>query len=312
MGVAISTNWTRYNDPIRHHRPLLSADLRERVLERLGLDSRPDTDIAGLARVYGAWCSSMSFDNIAKLIALRMSPEMPLPGLDGPAFLERWLIHGIGGTCWTSSNALFELLDSLGFDARRVAGSMRDTGIVSHASVKVRVDGNDWLVDSSMLTGVPLPLTDELFISGDPVFAAEVEAVEGTHLIWVDLPPNPAYLPCRLLVDPATHGFYVHRWEASRDRSPFNQRLYARRNFQGDMLVLNANTRLRKSAGGIDTKELNALEICESLRDEFGISGEMIDEWRKSGALDASFEPPAGPPPAPIAGVPPSRRVTIP
>jgi|SRR5665647_357594 len=43
-------------------------------------------------------------------------------------------------------------LIALNFNARRVAGSMRDTGYVGHGSVEVHIDGTDWLVDPSMLT----------------------------------------------------------------------------------------------------------------------------------------------------------------
>ena len=288
---------------------MLTRELRDGALDRLGLSDQPATDLEGLEKVYGAWCASMNFDNVAKLIALRTAPAgLPLPGMDAVEFFDRWLAHGVGGTCWTSSNALFVLLEELGFDARRVAGSMRDTGIVTHGSVKVTIDGNDWLVDSSMLTRVPLLLTEEVFATNDPVISAEVEWVDGTHLIWVDLPPNPTPIPCRLLVDPATHDFYVERWEASRGRSPFNQRVYARRNTGDGLVVLNATTRICKTAAGKQTTELNASQICETLRDEFGVSGAMVDKFRSSGALEASLEPPAGPPPAPINGKPPSQR----
>ncbi len=283
--------------------------LRERVLERLGFSAVPSLDLGGLAATYGAWCRSVPFSNLTKLIALRSSTrEAPLPGIDGEEFLKRYLTHGVGGTCWTSSNALYTLLSGIGFGARRVAGSMRDNGRLSHGSVKVRLGDSDWLVDSSMLTSVPLPLGDSDFATSDPVFQAEVEAVDGTHVIWADLPPNATYLPCRLLVDPAGHPFYVERWEASRERSPFNERAYARTNSAGDMLVLNANTRIRKTLHGVETSELTREQLCESLRDEFGVSGEYVDMWRNSGALDATFQPATSPPPPPITAKPPSQR----
>lgn len=288
---------------------MLRPELCDSVLARLGLSACPPADLNGLHSVYAAWCSSMNFDNIAKLVALRTGlPDAPLSAIDAGEFFERWLAHGVGGTCWTSSNALFELLDTIGFAARRVAGSMRDTGIVSHGSVKVALDGNDWLVDSSMLTHVPLPLAKSVFATCDPVIAAEVEYVDGTHMVWADLPPSPTFIPCRLLVDPATLAFYAERWEASRQRSPFNQRLYARRNKRGGILVLNATTHIWKTRSGTETLDLNASELCESLRDEFGVSSAMLDQFRQSGALDASFEPAAAPPPTPITLKPPSQR----
>ena len=288
---------------------MLDRQLRARLLERLGLSAVPSLDIDGLTATYGAWCRSVPFSNLTKLIALRSSsPDVPLPGIDANEFFDRYLTHGVGGTCWTSTNALYSLLAGIGFDARRVAGSMRDNGRVSHASVKVRLDGLDWLVDSSMLTNIPLPLRDGTFVSPDPVFSAEVEAVDGTHVVWTDLPPNTTYLPCRLLVDPAEHSFYVERWEASRERSPFNELTYARTNVDGGMLVLYANTRIRKSVRGVETVELTPSQLCESLRDEFRVSGEYVDAWRESGALDATFRPATTPPSPPITQKPPSQR----
>ena len=109
------------------------------VLNRLGFDHRPDADLGGLRDVYAAWCLSVPFDNIAKLIALRAPRGAPLPGMDAAEFFGRWLEHGVGGTCWITSNALCELLLALGFEARRVAGSMGDSGYLGHGSVKVRL-----------------------------------------------------------------------------------------------------------------------------------------------------------------------------
>lgn len=160
-----------------------------------------------------------------------------------------------------------------------------------------------------MLTQSPLPLTEEVFISGEPVFVAEVESVDGTHIVWTDLPLNDTYIPCRLLVDPATYEYYAERYEASRIRSPFNERIYARRNRRGETLVIIGNRRLSKTATGLKTEELSRERLCDSLRGEFGISGAIIDEWRRSGALEASFQPPTEAS-RPVIGLPPSKRGT--
>lgn len=286
----------------------IGNQIRTRVLSRLGLESAPVADLDGLRAVYAAWCVSVPFDNIAKLIALRTASNTPLPGMDPSEFFERWLDHGVGGTCWATANSLCELLLAIGFNARRVAGSMRDTGYIGHGSVKVRIEKIDWLVDSSMLTDVPLPLTNEVFIASNSVYGAEAEPANGSHIVWADLPPNPTLIPCRLLMDPATPEFYVERYEASRLRSPFNERLYIRRNRPGARLVLDANTRIHKSAQAQHTDDLNRDGLCECLINEFNISSEMVDAWIRSGALDASFAQPSTPTPAAITRLHPSAR----
>ena len=169
---------------------------------------------------------------------------------------------------------------------------MRDTGIVSHGTTRVRIDDIDWLVDSSMLTNGPLPLTLEQFAGDDPLIPVEVRMDNGDHVIWWDLPPNPAPIPCRILYDDVSHDFYVERYEASRLRSPFNERIYARRNLGTKVLILTGNRRLVKTPAGVEDSELSDAELGESLRDEIGVSGEMIAQLRTMPAWQASFIPP--------------------
>jgi N-hydroxyarylamine O-acetyltransferase len=286
---------------------LLDERLRIRVLEKLGLGAQPELDLGGLSSLYRKWCESVPFDNAAKLIALGTGAPGRLPGIEANQFFANFLDHGHGGTCWPSSNALYTLFLDVGFDARRLAGSMRDTGIISHGSTKVRLDGSDWLVDSSMLTANPLPLGDELFITTDPLWAAEVEHVDGAHVIWWDAVPAPEYIPCRLLIEDATHDFYVERYEASRAKSPFNERIYVRRNTPSSVIVITGNRRFVKTSAGVDASVLSESELVEHLADEVGFSLKVIDKLRDCGAISASMTPPEGPPP-PLSGLRPSKR----
>jgi N-hydroxyarylamine O-acetyltransferase len=249
------------------------------------------------------------FDNTRKMIALRAGAGGLLPGAHAEDFLEHWLADGTGGTCWPSSNALFAVVDAAGFDARRVIASMRDTGVLNHASVKVRIEGRDWLVDSSMLLNTPLPLGSGVFAGDDPVWPAEVEERDGSHVVWWHTPPGTAYLPCRMMMDPAPHQAYLDGYERSRERSPFNQRLYARRNRPGELVILVGRTRYVRNRDGVTSRDLSADELKQSLRTEIGLSWEMIGRWADSGALAASFEAPqASPPPPATSQPPPSKR----
>lgn len=286
----------------------LSADLRDRVLERLGFSSPPALDLAGLRALYRAWCYGVPFDNVRKMIALRAEEGGPLPGGRGDDFFAHWLAHGCGGTCWPGSNALFELFEAAGFAARRVAGSMRDLGIVNHGSVKIAVEGHDWLVDSSLLTLMPLPLETETFVHREPLLALEVEPVDGTHVVWIDTPPNSGFMCCRLLDDPTDHATYLAAYERSREVSPFNQRLYARRHRPGEVLVLIGGTRIARTPEGTASAELTPEGVCAALRDDFGLSDELVEQWVRFGSLAASFEPPSGPKPPPLTRKPPSQR----
>src|SRR5687768_2695783 len=185
--------------PRRRMSAPLSTRLQAPVLERLGVSHSSAPDLDALRALYRAWCTHVPFDNVRKMIALRSGDTRPLPGSDAVDFFERWLSDGCGGTCWPTSNALYTLVSSLGFDARRRAGSMRDCGAVNHGSIEVSIDGRDWLIDSSMLTNEPLPLGAKPFANGDPIFGVEIDRTEGTHVVWFDIPPHPDFYPCRLL-----------------------------------------------------------------------------------------------------------------
>ncbi len=285
----------------------LSPAVAARVLDCLGLPAGLKPDVHGLRRLYAAWCLDVPFDNLRKMVALR-SPGSPLPGVSARDFFEGWLEHGAGGTCWPTSNGLLALLRFLGFDARRVAGSMRDMGVINHGSVKVRLGNADWLVDSSMLTSEPLPLGESVYVQRTQLCAAEVEPVDGTHVLWVDFPPNSSHLPCRLLIDPAGDEVHITGYESSRGRSPFNDRLYARRNFTDRVVVLHGHTRFEKTRSGLAARELDPAELLESLTREFGFSATLVSSWQSAGGLAASIAPASGPKPPPVRGQPPSRR----
>jgi hypothetical protein len=58
----------------------------------------------------------------------------------------------------------------------------------------------------------------------------------------------------------------------------------------------------------VEERVLSRDALCAALRDDVGISAALVDRWVACGALDATYEPLTGPPPPPIASVPPSRR----
>jgi N-hydroxyarylamine O-acetyltransferase len=286
----------------------LSRELVTRITAALGFVEEVPVDFDGLSQLYAAWCACVPFDNIRKMIALR-SPDTMMPGLDASDFFENWIANGSGGTCWPSSNALCVLLMSLGFDARRVAGSMFDIPDINHGTVKVKIEGRDWMVDSSMLTYRPLPITSEVFVNDDPAHRVEVEPSNGSHVVWRDFPPLSEYIPCRLRLDPVDTDFYFERYEKySREQSPFNDRLYFRRGGPHGTFAVFGNVRFRRTAEGLDVHEFTREGLLEFLRDEAAVSEVMLESWVESGALDSTFVPSDNSHPE-IRSVRPSMRI---
>lgn len=269
---------------------MLPNHLRDAVCARLGVPLEAPT-AAQLARVYAAWCMQVPFDNVRKLIALREGHATPLPGAQAADFVTHWLSDGTGGTCWSSSNALFTLLIALGFTARRIAGSMRDTGIVTHGSVIVTVHGHEWLVDSSALTNRPVPLHDDHYRDTDPVFPTEWQRDGDTHVLRFAGAPGPELTPCRFLVDPTDTAYVQHRNELSRAFGPFNHFTYARRSVRDGFVVLRGPVRYHRTAQGMASQALDRDGILRVLEHDIGISPAVLQRYTACGALDLNFLP---------------------
>jgi len=262
----------------------LDPDRRDAVLDRLGFPAPPPVDLDGLTAIYGAWCARVPFDNLRKLIALHGGATGPLPGLGADDFFDAWLAHGTGGTCWPSANALHALLDSIGFSSRRVTASMFDRGEPSHGTTIVVLDGAEHLVDSSMLTGTPLPLdpAGPTTTPGDGFVHGARPVPEGWLFeftrVSVDGP-----LPCRTLAPDATPlAFFEERYEVSRTWSPFNDHVNVLVNRPHGAISLVGGHRYERPVGGpiseLEGGPVDEPELRAALMEEIGYSEQLVDD----------------------------------
>lgn len=260
--------------------------LIERVFARLGFGSVPKPDRAGLEALYATWCRTVPFDNLRKRIALASGKPDPLPGGLPEDFLAAFLEHGTGGTCWPSSNGLHALVAACGFDVRRISASMFDRNDHNHGSLIVRLDGAEWMVDSSIENDLPIRLARG--VAGaidDPVHPIRVEPVgDGFRVHW-GMAQNANTIPCRLMQDPVDEAFYLERYEISRGYSVFNNALYARRNFPGRLVSFVGNTRHEKTAAGVASRALAPEELERALVGELGLSEAIVARLRACGGL---------------------------
>lgn len=261
----------------------ITPDLRDLVLERLGFAGPPVVDRSGLTDLYTAWCRNVPFDNLRKLIALASGESGPFPGDDATDFFDHWLRHGTGGTCWPSSNALVALLDGCGFTVRRVAGSMMETGHLSHGSAIATVDSTDFVVDSSMLSDTPLEVTTEPSSVEHLVHPMAVEPVDGTFRFRfrMSFEPEGTSMFWRLMLDPADVDTYATRYEASREMSPFNDGRVARRNDDDGVTMLAKDTVVTRTSERFEVAPIEDADTLDHfLVEQFGVSDEVITRLR--------------------------------
>jgi N-hydroxyarylamine O-acetyltransferase len=258
---------------------VLSPATTEAVLERLGFSDAPALDLEGLDAVYDAWSRHVPFDNVVKRIHLASGDPAPFPNGEPEAFFASFLHHGAGGTCWPSSGGLHALLEALGFDARRGSGAMRDDlsgPIHSHGTVLVRLEGETYWVDSSMLTGRVFAVRPgEATTLDDPLHAIRVEPVEESWRVWWTHPFLPEMLGCLLLDDDVTAEHYLARYEWSRTMSPFNLSLHTTRNTHDSRVTIAFDHRFDRTTDGVTTRVLGD-ERDRVLIEELGYSEEIV------------------------------------
>lgn len=261
--------------------------LVNRVLTRLGIERRPGCDVEGLTHTYEAWSKSVPFCSTRKRLHYGndIGRAGPLPDATASEFYANFLAHGTGGTCWAAAEALLQLLRALGFEARRVAGSMLEFTQIArpnHGTVLVRIDGTDYLVDPFFRSRAPLPiLTTESVIA--PLASLAVRAEPGAngapHTVHWRFPNNRTWM--RFSFDPqhdgTTHAFFQERYEASAGaNSIFNTELFISRHvgtdvhtlFKGEHSILHADDRIERKPIASRRDEL--------LTDIFGLSDDVV------------------------------------
>jgi arylamine N-acetyltransferase len=267
--------------------PQLSSEMLAGILSKLELRQRPKPDLEGLNQVYSAYCGHVCNDNIQKRIWLTGPKTSPVTGGDPIEFFENWLAHGTGGTCFAASGGLYTLLHALGFDAKRVSGSVIRQGIEAHAnhgSVLVCLNDKNYLVDPQHAsftalqiiqgmpssTGIGIHDTRAVPIAG----GFELQSFPGANR---QEPVQIQFNTENWLVD---HSFFLAHYALSalreRNRSPFNEALYVCRRFPESKLIVGRGNKIVIASDNTVTKsEITVEQRNQILVDEFGISEEI-------------------------------------
>ncbi|MEZ0081489.1 arylamine N-acetyltransferase [Bradyrhizobium japonicum] len=276
---------------------MIPPGLVERVLLKLGFHSRPDADLSGLNKIYAAYSHRVPNDNVQKRLWLVGEKSKQVTGGDPIEFFENWLKHGTGGTCFPSNGALCELLNSLGFNARRILGAVLMEGIEhdgNHGTVLVRIGDTDYLADAQLASFSVLPL-----VAGQPASTGDgihdlraVPFERGFEVQWYPGSNRQTPMVTRLDLQRGAvdHGTFLAQYALSalrdRKRSPFNEALFVGRHFPDRILNIGRNTLTIISRDNeVAKREITAAERAQILIEECGLSPEIV------GAIPPDEEP---------------------
>ena len=259
---------------------MLNPALVMPILEKLGFNDVPSTDWPGLSSIYYRWSMSVPFDNIQKRLFYSGPAEGPIPGGTSDHFFREWLAHGTGGTCWSNSHAIHDLLDAIGFSVERTAATMLSTPDAAgptHGSVAVAVEGQRYLVDGSMLTRRPVPFLEEaLPHPAHPSERVSMELRDGFwHVVWYPA-HRPEGLVCRIEEVGVPMGRFNEYHERTRQRSNFNNALYIRQNRESGVDTIAFGERMRTLPNGaVERNPITMEEVRAALVEDFGVSEEV-------------------------------------
>ena len=247
---------------------------------KLGFSARPSNDLAGLNALYASFSTRVPTDNIQKRIWFAGTRREPLTGGDPAEFYENWLRYGTGGTCWPINGGWCSLLETVGFEARRIVSSVIIDGYpagANHGSVIVTLDGRDYLVDAWMAAFEALPLVSDRATSGGT----------GLHTITA-IPMNGDFeirmfsghdrdriLPVRteLGCSAVNHEYFLARYDLTKEIGFFNHALYICRRFPDHIIVLGRQNKIVVDASNSVTKTgVTETERRRVLVEELGIA----------------------------------------
>ncbi|HEX6354483.1 arylamine N-acetyltransferase [Actinophytocola sp.] len=134
-------------------------------LRRIGCAGETGVDIATLRKLQRNHLMAIPYSSLAYDLA----DGVHIVDLDDDASFETSVVDGRGGACYHLNRLFHRLLQELGYDVTLLAGSTAEGQAfgtdIEHMFNRVRLDGEDWLVD----VGYPGPTYVEPLLVADTV-----------------------------------------------------------------------------------------------------------------------------------------------
>ena len=129
----------------------MTSICEERYLEHLKLKREKPT-LVFLTQIIKAHLARVPYENLSKLLRFKQVGAS-IPSFE--EFVNQQYENNLGGTCFAQNIHLNRLLKNLEFNSQLV-GIRRD-GILSHVSLRVDLDGDNYLVDVGIMSPIAGP-----------------------------------------------------------------------------------------------------------------------------------------------------------
>jgi len=255
---------------------LRSAD---RLLDRFGSHRPTAPTLTGLEELYRAF-SHLPYENVSKVLG---AAEHGGVWLQSPAeLIEGFLASRLGGTCFSLTHGLFELLRACGYNARRVLGDMQHGNNI-HCAVLVEFQGALYLCDPGYL--LPAPLELPTAVGAETVLRGEVytytvrrdQQADGVIHLFTRPPSGsaPPHWRYRLRVEAVDDTTFEFHWRRTFDAAMMHQ-LVLTRAAAGEQLYVH-NRKLRVTQPGGKSNSNLSGSVGAAVEELFGIDRDLVE-----------------------------------
>jgi arylamine N-acetyltransferase len=245
------------------------------LLEKNAISTRqkPRDVLAQLAAAF----SQLPYENLTKIIRDAQTGDRELARrLPGEVLQEHWSL-GTGGTCFSLTWTLLQLVQALGFQAEPILADRR-YGADTHCALLIYLDGQKHLLDPGYLLvdPVPLPREGEIMVPTSFNQVALRVAEEGAK---IDLTTHDVSKTAHRLTyktNPVDTGQFLRAWDASFEWDMMSYPVVSRI-AEGRQVYLQKNHLLIRGKESAERRELPKEALAAHIVRSFGIAPAIVE-----------------------------------
>lgn len=242
----------------------------ETYLRRIGYDGPLNATAEVLRSLHFAHASTIPFENLDIMLDRGVS-------LDMERLQEKLLSSVRGGHCYEHNLLFSALLESIGFDVRRLVARVQPDkpGPRTHMMLNVDIDGQIWLADVGFGAALlePIPLTDGARVRQGAWTYGVRRRVDGTWALRdLTTGEGPNLYAFTHELQHRVDYVIANHFTSTHPSSPFVDRVVAMRTTPEERFSLRGQTLVTtRSDGASEERVIHPDDVGDVLREAFGI-----------------------------------------
>jgi arylamine N-acetyltransferase len=253
-----------------------AGELLQQFLHKNGISTR-QSPREGLHRVASAF-AQLPYENLTKIIRAAQTANIDeARRLPQEVLQEHWS-WGTGGTCFSLTWTLLQLVRALGWQAEPILADRR-YGADTHCAIVVWIDGEKHLLDPGYLLVDALALPKSGAVRVQTAFnQVELQAEpSGTKVNLITIDQSKATERLTYKTDPVDTSQFLRAWDASFDWEMMTYPVLSWIS-AGRQLYLQKNHLLTRSAEVSKRIEVDPQQMVSEIAEQFGIAPSISEK----------------------------------